>query len=261
MSKPTSHLVSFGAFELNVSAAELKQNGIRVPLQNQPLQILMELTRRAGEIVTREELRQLLWAEETFVDYEQSLNKAINKLRYALGEDAQNPQWIETVARRGYRFMGALSGQSHAQKLEANNKDGKIRIGIFPFHSVGVHGELEEFCHGLHEEICYAIGQLHHKKITIFPQQEGRELERDLHQLAKECSLHYAIGGSVRRAGAGLRVTAKILSVQETSLLWIGAQDAASNADSLKFQMQLSEQIAGALHSVLLDTLSESAAI
>ena len=98
----------FGVFELDLRAGELHKHGLRVRLQEQPLQVLAMLLEHAGEVVTREELQKKLWSAETFVDFDHGLNKAINKIRDALGDSAESPRFVETVSRRGYRFLGEV---------------------------------------------------------------------------------------------------------------------------------------------------------
>jgi Tol biopolymer transport system component/DNA-binding winged helix-turn-helix (wHTH) protein len=99
----------FGVFELNLRAGELRRNGLKVKLQEQPFQILAQLLEKPGEVVTREDLRNRLWPADTFVDFDHSLNAAIKRLRVALGDSAENPTFVETVARRGYRFLAPVS--------------------------------------------------------------------------------------------------------------------------------------------------------
>jgi cholera toxin transcriptional activator len=103
-----SRIVRFGVFELNLSAGELRKNGVKLRLQDQPFQILATLLERAGEVVTREELRQKLWPSDTFVDFDHSLNTAINKVREVVGDSASSPRYIETLARKGYRFIAPV---------------------------------------------------------------------------------------------------------------------------------------------------------
>lgn len=98
----------FGVFEADLVAGELRKNGGRIRLQEQPFQLLALLLERPGEVVTREELRQKLWPADTFVDFDHSLNTAVNKLREALGDSASSPRYVETLARRGYRFLGQV---------------------------------------------------------------------------------------------------------------------------------------------------------
>jgi cholera toxin transcriptional activator len=110
-----SRVARFGVFELDLSAGELRKSGVKLRLQGQPFQVLALLLERAGEVVTREELQQRLWPSDTFVDFDHSLNTAINKVREALGDSASSPRYVETLARRGYRFIAPL--QSEGKEL------------------------------------------------------------------------------------------------------------------------------------------------
>jgi len=104
-----SHRVfRFGPFELSEREGELRKNGAQIRLQDQPLRVLVELLANAGTMVTREHLQQKLWSADTFVDFDVGLNTAIRKLRQALGDDSDNPRYIETLAKRGYRFIGTV---------------------------------------------------------------------------------------------------------------------------------------------------------
>jgi eukaryotic-like serine/threonine-protein kinase len=102
--------ISFGAFEVHPRSGELYKHGIRIKLQDQPFQLLVILLERPGELVTREELQQKLWPADTFVDFDTSLNSAIKKLRDALADSAEEPRYIETIPRRGYRFIAHVEG-------------------------------------------------------------------------------------------------------------------------------------------------------
>src|ERR1700676_516118 len=100
--------IRFGPFELDVRAAELCKAGLRIRLQDQPFQILRMLLKCPGEVVLREEIRNQLWPNDTVVEFDHSINTAVKRLRDALGESADKPRYIETLARRGYRFIGEL---------------------------------------------------------------------------------------------------------------------------------------------------------
>jgi cholera toxin transcriptional activator len=122
---PNQHrLFRFGIYELDASTGELRKDGKSRPrLQGQPLEVLLHLLDRPGELVTREELRQRLWPADTFVDYDHSLNTAVNKLREALSDSAENPRFIQTIPRRGYRFIAsieAVDGAPVSRKPEEN---------------------------------------------------------------------------------------------------------------------------------------------
>src|SRR6516165_5872325 len=105
--------VHFGPYELDAHAGELYKDGLKLKLQGHPIQILAMLLGRPGELITREEIQQKLWPSEseTFVDFEHGLNTAVRKLRQALGDEAETPQYIETLPRRGYRFVGAITSE------------------------------------------------------------------------------------------------------------------------------------------------------
>src|SRR5579884_1990197 len=100
--------IRFGAFEVDIECKVLRKRGLNVKLRTQAFEVLAELLQRPGETVTREELQFRLWPSDTFVDFDRGLNKAINRLREALGDSAEEPRFIETVPRRGYRFIGHI---------------------------------------------------------------------------------------------------------------------------------------------------------
>src|ERR1700689_4870846 len=110
MSQPSPHqrVVRFGTFEVDLVARELRKNGVKLHLQDQPFQVLSVLLENPDQVVTREELRQRLWPADTFVDFDNGLNTTVNKIREALGDSAESPRFIETLPRRGYRFIAPI---------------------------------------------------------------------------------------------------------------------------------------------------------
>src|ERR1700680_2500103 len=108
---PNGHkpgVMRFGAFDLDLASRELRKGGSPVKLQSQQVELLALLAERAGEVVSREEIRRTLWDNETFVDFDQSINFCVNKVRDALNDDRQRPQYIETLPRKGYRFIATM---------------------------------------------------------------------------------------------------------------------------------------------------------
>src|SRR5581483_4371092 len=112
-----SRVFRFATFEADPVTGELRKSGIRIRLQEQPFQVLLMLLERPGELLTREELRQRLWPADTFVDFDHSLNTVVNKLREALGDSAANPRFIETLARRGYRFLAPVRTEPETSEV------------------------------------------------------------------------------------------------------------------------------------------------
>ncbi len=103
-----ARLLRFAVFEIDLTAGELRKNGARIRLQEQPFQVLITLLQNAGQVVTRDELREKIWPADTFVDFDHSLNTAVNKIRESLGDSASSPRFVETLARRGYRFIAPV---------------------------------------------------------------------------------------------------------------------------------------------------------
>ncbi len=123
MKAPREGPVRFGAFQLDLRTGELRKAGVRISLPEQPFQVLEALLDRPGDLVTREELRQRLWPAETFVDFEHGLNAAVRRLRDALGDSADAPRFVETLPRRGYRFIAPVTGPSAGDEPAALRPD------------------------------------------------------------------------------------------------------------------------------------------
>src|SRR6266446_4763782 len=109
-------LFQFGPYELDSATGELRKHGIKIKLQEQPLQILQKLLENSGEVVTREELQKRIWPADTFVDFDHGLYSAVQRLRDALGDTAETPRYIETLPRRGYRFIGLIKNGNYLEK-------------------------------------------------------------------------------------------------------------------------------------------------
>ena len=133
-------VVQFSVFELDLTAGELRRNGVKVKLQEQPFQVLLALLERPGEVVTRGDLRGRLWPQDTFVDFDHGLNAAIRRLRDALGDSAETPRFVETVARRGYRFIAPVQGlappageplPTGGSKVQSPQKPQWLRTALF----------------------------------------------------------------------------------------------------------------------------------
>src|SRR5258708_38532567 len=125
--------VRFGAFDVDLRLGQLHKHGIRLKLQDQPFQVLALLLERPGDLVTREELRQKLWPADTFVDFDTGLNSAVKKLRDVLADSAEEPRYIETLPKRGYRFIAAL--ENGAGPLPTERPTGKFAIQRTDFPS------------------------------------------------------------------------------------------------------------------------------
>src|SRR6202171_2884391 len=135
-------VLRFGSFEVDVRAGELRKHGVKIKLQEQPFQILLALLQRPGELVSREELRSRIWPADTFVDFDNSLNTSINKLREALGDSAESPRFIETLPRRGYRFIAPVSSVDGKAKDVAASRGWKLAVLLGALTAAAVAGGL-----------------------------------------------------------------------------------------------------------------------
>jgi DNA-binding winged helix-turn-helix (wHTH) protein len=139
-SNPEAGLLRFGVFEVDLATGELRKNGARVRLQELPFQVLTALLQNAGQVVTRETLRETIWPADTFVDFDHSLNIAVNKIREALGDSASSPRFVETLARRGYRFIAPVNGV--AAPGSAHDRAHENDPATAPATEIALHPEL-----------------------------------------------------------------------------------------------------------------------
>jgi cholera toxin transcriptional activator len=137
-----ANVLRFSVFEADLAAGELRKNGVRIRLQEQPFQVLTALLQNAGQVVTRDELREKIWPADTFVDFDHSLNTAVNKIRESLGDSASSPRFLETLARRGYRFIAPVENAGAAAAISAPAHTQENDPATAPAAEVALHPEL-----------------------------------------------------------------------------------------------------------------------
>jgi len=241
----------FGAFELDEQARELRTGTTRIRLQDQPFEILRLLLRRPGEIVTREELRRQLWPDGTYVDFEHSLNAAVKRLRAALGDDADNPRFVETLPRRGYRFVAPAAAPAADTQL-TQPRAARVRLAVLPFSNLGDERH-EYFGDGLHEELISQLGGLCRGRIGVLARWssvvfKGTPLRaRDVGEALRA---DYLLEGSVRHEADRVRVTARLIEAAGETQLWAEVYD-RHLTHSLTVQSDVASQIARALAAEL----------
>jgi TolB-like protein len=206
--------VRFAAFAVDLQAGELLRHGVKVRLQEQPFQMLAVLLERPGEVVTREELRRRLWPGGMFVDFEQSLATAVKKLRRALADSAAHPKFIETLPRRGYRFIATLEAEARA---------GKPIVAVLPFDNLTGDAGQEYFSDGMTEEMIARLGRLHPQRLGVIARASAiryKNTDKDIDQIGRELGADYVLKGSVRGAGERVRVSAELIQVKDRTHLW-----------------------------------------
>src|SRR5215469_14858397 len=176
--------IRFGPFAMDENAGELFKDGLKVRLQEQPLQILQTLLECPGQVVTREVLRKRAWPSDTFVDFDHGINNAINRLREALGDTAETPRFIETLPKRGYRFIGELdSGPPRVRQGPIDS------IAVFPFVTEVPDPDLEYLSTGIPGSIIHSLSLVPRLRVIAWNSlAKNRDGQGDLD----------SIGGSVR---------------------------------------------------------------
>ena len=238
--------MEFGAFELDVNARELRTANGRVRLQEQPFVILQMLLERRGQVVTREELRQRLWPAGTFVDFEHSLNAAIKRLRAALGDDADTPRFIETVPRRGYRF---LAGDEADEPSPFRTDHHRVRIAVLPFTELGEGLQHDYFGHAFTDEMISQLGRRCRGRLGVISSHSSRAF-RNTTATAREIGAtlraDYLLEGSIRHNGERVRITARLVETASDTHLWVETHEQAIT-DWLSAQTDIATRIARSL--------------
>ncbi|HLW82855.1 MAG TPA: winged helix-turn-helix domain-containing protein [Candidatus Acidoferrales bacterium] len=206
----------FGTYEADPLARELRRHKTRIKLYGQPFAVLMLLLERAGEVVTREELRQKLWPADTYVDFEHGVNTAVKKLRQALSDSAGEPRFVETLPRVGYRFLAPVERIAPAKKQ-------RVMLVVLPFENLSNDPEQEYFSDGLTEETITALGQLassRHGVIARTSAMAYKRTRKSITEIGHELGIDYALEGSVRRDGTRVRISAQLVRASDQTHLW-----------------------------------------
>jgi len=243
----------FGPFEVDIHSGELRKRGFRLPLQDQPLRILAALLEHPGQIVAREELCRRLWPQGTFVDFEHSLNAAVRRLRLTLGDDAVTPRFIETVPRRGYRFIAWGLGIANppASTLVPSAIS---RLAVLPFVSYGPHHDA--FSEGLTADTVTQLARSCPSHVGVIGRMSGARAlapDQSAAEVGRLLGADYLLEGCVRREGQLVRIIAQLIDSQMETHLWAATYDRVNEngAESLSLQAEVAGQIASAVSSAL----------
>jgi TolB-like protein/DNA-binding winged helix-turn-helix (wHTH) protein/Flp pilus assembly protein TadD len=286
---PLTDIVRFGIFQLDLTARELHKAGVKVKLQDQPFRVLALLVDHAGQVVTREELRQRVWPSNVYVDFDQGLNNAIKKVREALGDSADSPRFIETVARHGYRFVAPVSADPkrpaeprfrlgsgtlrtavviglataslfaasywawHGSATRARPPSQKVILAVLPFDNLSGDPDQEFFSDGLTEEMIAQLGKLNPERLTVIARgsvAKYRGSSLAVNEIGRELHADYLVQGSVRRAPDRVRITVHLVQVPDQTDLWADSYDRELK-DMLALQDSVARTIANQIHITL----------
>jgi TolB-like protein/Tfp pilus assembly protein PilF len=236
------NIIRFAVFEVDLRAGELRKSGSRIRMQQQPFQILVILLERPGEVVTREEIRQRLWSGDTFVDFEHGVNSAVARLRDALGDSADSPRYIETIPRRGYRFIGSVNG---GQAVRPKRPEGRRipSLAVLPFENAAAEAETEYISDGITETLIHSLAQLAGLRVmarsTVF-RFKGRTV--DPQSIGRELNVSAVLTGRILQRGDTLLVTVELVDVANGWQLW-GKQYNRQTQDILSVQSEIAQEI------------------
>src|SRR5215469_15709035 len=235
--------VRFGAFEVDLEGRRLLKRGVPITLREQSFRVLAALMERPGEIVSREELRRRLWSSDTFVDFEVALNSAVSRLRDALGDSPDAPSFIETVPKRGYRFVVPIPERP--------------AVAVMPFVNQTADAKDEYFSDGLTDELIRVLSRVEGLRVTapsVVFRFKGQP--RDARQVGRELGVEAVLEGSVWRSGDRIRVTVNLVGVKDGFNLWAQRFD-GNLADVFNIQDHVCAAAAEALHVRLAARASE----
>lgn len=252
-------LIGFGPFEVDTRSGELRRRGVRIRLQEQPFQILVILLEHAGEVVLREDLISRLWADNTFVDFDRGLNKAINRLREALADSADKPLFIETLPQRGYRFLAqvtAVAGGAYDGKEEHGPMlpPRALRIdslAVLPLDNLSGDPSQEYFSDGMTDELIGAVSRIKLLRVisrTSVMRYKGAA--KSLREIARELRVDAVVEGSVMRSGERVRIIAQLIYIPEDKHLWSGRYERELR-DILQLQAEIAQEIASQIQKLV----------
>jgi TolB-like protein/Flp pilus assembly protein TadD len=265
MGTETPRVLRFAAFEVDVKAGEVRKHGRRVRLQDKPFQVLQSLLEHPGEIVLREELRARLWPADTFVDFDNGLNNAVNKVRRLLGDSPSAPKYVETVGRRGYRFIGAVETPVRVAlpSIQLPVSSSTTRSGwapaaavvsslaVLPLANLSDDAEQEYFSDGLTDALISQIAGIRALRvISRHSSMRYKGSRAATAKIARELGVDALIEGTVLRVGARVRVTVQLVDAATDSLVWSGEWDRALE-DLLLVQSEIARAVAQELRAVI----------
>ena len=226
-------LFHFDGFALDVSSGELRLGETRLELQPQPFKVLALLVARSGRIVPREEIRQQLWSTGTFVDFEGGLNFCVRQIRKALGEDARKPRYIETLHRRGYRFIAPVSRIDQAPSrfnvpVATPQSIGKpLTLAVLPFCNLSCCHNQDFLADGITELlITYLSTNTSLRVISRTTSMQYKNASKSLCRIGKELGADRVLEGAVLHSGTRVRITARLIDAATDQNEWAACYDA-----------------------------------
>jgi DNA-binding winged helix-turn-helix (wHTH) protein/tetratricopeptide (TPR) repeat protein len=234
-------VLRFDVFELDSGAAELRRQGDRIKLSPQPFRILEMLLRRSGEVLTRAEIRERIWCDDTFVDFDQGLNFCIRQIREALGDSADTPRFVETLPRRGYRFLVPVETTGPVEVKPVN------RLIVLPFRMLRPDPETDFLAFSLPDALTTSLSGL--KSLVVrssLAASRYAAATQDLKTIAAEADVDLILTGTLLSGGGEIRVTAQLTDANSGTLIWSHSTQ-TSHGNVFRLQDELTDRVVNAL--------------
>jgi TolB-like protein/Flp pilus assembly protein TadD len=241
-------VIRFGEFEVDLRAGCLFKQGVKVRLREQLFQVLSVLLEHAGEVVTRGELQKRLWPGEVFVDFELNLNTIMARLREALGDSAENPRYIETLPKRGYRFLVTPSADASFETVAQR----RIRLVVLPFSNVGGNPAEEYFSDAMTDETITALCQVAPEYLAVIARTTAMHYkgsEKDVARIGRELGVDYVVEGSVRRSENRVAMNVQLIQTTDQTHVFARKYD-AELPDLFSLQTRITEDVAARIPSL-----------
>jgi TolB-like protein/Tfp pilus assembly protein PilF len=235
-------VLRFGDFELNLISCELRKGGKVLHLQPQPAKVLSLLAIQAGKLVTREELKNQIWQDTTFVNFEDGLNFCIRSIRAVLHDSADAPRFIQTLPRRGYRFLAPVA-QGMAEDSEKLDS-----LAVLPLKSLSDDPDQDYFADGMTDELITELAKIRGLRvISRTSAEQYKESRKSLPEIARRLNVSAVVEGTVLRFGNRARITIQLIRARNEQHLWAQSFE-RELGDILRLQSELAITIAGQIH-------------
>ena len=242
--KSTGRVVRFGPYELDPENFELRRGGRLVKMEKSPLELLIVLAERAGKLVTQEAAAELVWGKEVHIETGSALYTAVKKIRHALGDTRVKPKYIETVARKGYRFKANC--QPARGKSEEPEREGRRMLAVLPLENLSGDAEQEYFSDGMTEELITELGRASTQELGVIARtsvMRYKGTRKSIREIGRELGADYLIEGSVRRDGGKIRIAVQLIRADDQTHIWAAAFEKPAEA-ILQIQAEVAQAAA-----------------
>jgi TolB-like protein/Flp pilus assembly protein TadD len=242
-------VVRFDCFEVDLAAGQLRKRGNRIHLRDQPFQVLASLLENPGQVVTRDDLRRRLWPGDVFVDFDNCLNIAIARLRTVLGDSAKHPRFIETLLKRGYRFIGKVSSPPFA--MEAGRVR-KPRLVVLPFVNLSGDSAQEYFSDAVTDEVISALASVVPEQLAVIARTTAMRYKgshKDVARIGLDLDVDYIVEGSFRHTGEQVAINAQLIQTSDQAHLFARKYEAELR-DIFRLQSSIAQDIAARIPAV-----------